>query len=98
MFNKKLFTPLLLLTAITTTQCMEVENPKKVKQLTLINPFFHKNKPITQLTEKMDYIENNKLSYPDYDKRSGLMFTEFEVNITRDKKLEKLGIAPELTL
>jgi hypothetical protein len=99
MNHKKLFTLLLLLlTATTAIKCMEAEEQKKVKQLTLINPFFHKNKPITQLIERMDFIENKGLSYPDYDKRTGLMFTEFEVNITRDKKLEKLGIAPELTL
>lgn len=69
---------------------METEEQKKVKQLTLINPFFHKNKTITQLTESMDFIENEKLSYPDYDKRTGLIFSEFSVNTAQPEEMKEL--------
>lgn len=76
MNRKKIYSITLLLTATTAIQCMEQQ---QIQQLAIIKPFFSKSRTIETLTNVMDKIENSGLSYPDYDKRTGLIFSEFWV-------------------
>lgn len=50
-----------------------------VQQYAAIYPFFQNEKLIPRITETMDAIKNNKLSYPDYSGRSGLIWSDVEI-------------------
>jgi len=85
---KQLYGALLLFT-VTTNKCMETQQ-KEIQQLAIIKPFFNKFKTITTLTHVMDEIEHKGLSYPDYDKRTGLIFSEFWVKTQQPEKMQEI--------
>lgn len=94
MHLKQIYTLLLLLTA-TTSSCM---HKKTIQQFAIIKPFFKKIETITTLTNAMDAIENKGLSYPDYDKRTGLIFSEFWVKTKQPKNIKEIERRKILTL
>jgi hypothetical protein len=85
---KQLYIALLLFTAAT-NKCMETQQ-KEIHQLALIKPFFNKLTTITKCIHTMDDIENKGLSYPDYDKRTGCIFSEFWVKTQHPEKMQEI--------
>ena len=49
-------------------------------QRAIIHPFFSTEAAIVTLKKQMDKIERKNLGYPDYSKRTGLIWTDFFVN------------------
>jgi len=97
MKHKQLCAIILLLIIATTSNCMESQ-ANAIQQLAIIKPFFNKLRTITTLTNAMDEIENNGRSYPDYDKRTGLIFSEFWVKTAQPEKIIELPRRKILTL
>lgn len=48
-----------------------------LRQFAIIKPFFTKKHSIHTIRKIIDLIENKKLSYPDYDNRTGIIWSDF---------------------
>ena len=68
----------------TAIKCMESQ---EIQQLTIIKPFFNKLRSITKITHVMDEVEKRGLGFLDYDKRIGLIFSEFWVTTAQPEKI-----------
>jgi hypothetical protein len=58
-------------------------------QRSIIHPFFSNKVAIVTLKKQMDKIERKNLGYPDYSKRTGLIWTDFFIN-REDSDIMKL--------
>lgn len=58
-----------------------------VKQLKIINPFFSNVTTIATIRKVMDQIENEKLGYDDYSKRTGLIWSDISVKTSKPAEI-----------
>lgn len=80
---------LLILSFTPATACL--------RQLAVIKPFFTNPRSIHIIKNSINLIERKKLTYPDYDNRTGIMWSDFLVNTQRPQLIEECKNTIKLT-
>lgn len=69
-----------------------------VKELAIIKKFIPYINDINLITRDLDTIENNKLGYPDYSSRTGLIWSDVEVGTGNPSNIIKEYVTEKVTL
>lgn len=69
-----------------------------LRQFTIIKSFFTKKHSIRTIRKTIDLIENKKLSYPDYDNRTGIIWSDFLVNTQNPETIQECKETIKLTI
>jgi hypothetical protein len=69
-----------------------------LRQLAIIKPFFAKAQTIHTIRNTINLIERKKLTYPDYDNRSGIIWSDFLVNLKRPERITECKNTVKFTL
>jgi hypothetical protein len=69
-----------------------------LKQIAIRKPFFAKSQTIKTIRKTTDYVEQKKLAYPDYDKRKGIIWSDFFVNTQKPELIKECKNTIKLSL